>query len=563
MDLSKLSPAGQSNAKSCMDGKPIVEELQRLCDAPMKKNEELLMQILKDNQDTEYGRKYHFAEIKSIEDYQRMVPVSEYDDYADYIYRMVEGNESHLMTAYNIIHYSKSSGTMGNPKKIPFTDRAAGVHDIYNAKYVYGLLSGKIGIEQMNGRAMNVIESSMKTLKNGVTYGAFSAKVMYAYKDFISMLMTSPIEALLPDQDTDTKYLHARFALMDADIASMNAAFLGFIVDIMKYIENNWEMLAEDIEKGTIHPSIRMPEQVRQSVTQKLQPMPERAAELRAEFEKGFDTLIGPRIWKKLTWITGVGSGGFKAYKEVLINRYLGDQVYFYLSGLTASEGLFSVPYELNNDHFIFVPDSMFYEFRSVEDDNYDHLLTLDQLEVGRDYEIITTNLSGFYRYKMDDVVRITGKVKNMPTMEFLYRQKQTVSLMGEKTTEVALREAAYKTARKMGIDLLEYCVYPNIKASPVEYEFLFEAHNIPDGISIEQVREELERQMAIANPSYGDKVVKGVMGSTKLFYLQEETHQFYREMMIKKGTSSAQLKPVRVIGNETQRRFFFALLDH
>ena len=58
----------------------ILEEFKH----PMEVNAQLLFKILADNKDTEYGKKYHFADIHSVEDYQRMVPVITYDDIGAY-----------------------------------------------------------------------------------------------------------------------------------------------------------------------------------------------------------------------------------------------------------------------------------------------------------------------------------------------------------------------------------------------------------------------------------------------------------------------------------------------
>ena len=81
----------------------------------MGENEKLLLRILEQNKDTEYGRKYGFANIHSIEEYQKKVPVSVYDDYAGYILRMSEDGEENLITSGKVVHYNKSSGTVGNP----------------------------------------------------------------------------------------------------------------------------------------------------------------------------------------------------------------------------------------------------------------------------------------------------------------------------------------------------------------------------------------------------------------------------------------------------------------
>ena len=63
------------------------------------------------------------------------------------------------------------------------------------------------------------------------------------------------------------------------------------------------------------------------------------------------------------------------------------------------------------------------------------HPLTLDQLEVGKEYEIIITNLSGFYRYRIRDVIRVAGYHGRTPQITFSYRISQMVNLAAEKTT--------------------------------------------------------------------------------------------------------------------------------
>ncbi len=86
-------------------------------------NKGLLERLLRDNQDTEYGRKYHFSEIKSIDDYRKNVPMTTYADYEGYINRMTEDGERNLLSSYPVVYYASTSGTSGSPKKIPVTDR--------------------------------------------------------------------------------------------------------------------------------------------------------------------------------------------------------------------------------------------------------------------------------------------------------------------------------------------------------------------------------------------------------------------------------------------------------
>ena len=98
----------------------------------MGSNERLLMQILRENSDTEYGKKYGFADIHSIREYQEKVPFSTYDNYAPYIERMVRNGEKNLITAYPVIQYAMTSGSIGVQKQIPLTAKSMAVYQDYS-----------------------------------------------------------------------------------------------------------------------------------------------------------------------------------------------------------------------------------------------------------------------------------------------------------------------------------------------------------------------------------------------------------------------------------------------
>ena len=145
---------------------------------------------------------------------------------------------------------------------------------------------------------------------------------------------------------------------------------------------------------------------------------------------------------------------------------------------------MISVPYRLNDEKSVPVPDSMFYEFLPTDaDDDFSKIVTIDQLETGKEYEVIVTNLSGFYRYRMRDAVKIAGKYKNLPILEFIGRIDQTVSIMGEKTTEVALRTAAEDTAKQLGFDMIDFTVYPDVEHVPPRYTYFMEIESLPEGM--------------------------------------------------------------------------------
>ncbi|MCD8241169.1 MAG: GH3 auxin-responsive promoter family protein, partial [Lachnospiraceae bacterium] len=81
---------------------------------------ENLRKLMKDNQNTEYGRAHHFSEVETAEDYRRLVPVTDYSDYADYVERMRAG-EQNLLTVYPLQHFVTTSGSAGKQKWIPLS----------------------------------------------------------------------------------------------------------------------------------------------------------------------------------------------------------------------------------------------------------------------------------------------------------------------------------------------------------------------------------------------------------------------------------------------------------
>ena len=529
-------------------------------------NEALLMRILRDNKDTEYGKRYGFADITSVEEYQRRVPVIVYDNIAEDLERMANG-EKNILTAYPFTHMNETSATMGVPKHIPMTQEQAQVFLKYNKQYMDGLKAEHLGNGWMEGRAFCTTEGKHRTLDSGITVGdASSVMADYirggkeALGNMMGALFTSPVEATLPVPNTDTKYIHARFALMDENITGMITGFYSLIVNYLKYIADHYKLLIDDIENGTINEDIRLTQEVRDSLLAKIQPMPERAARLREIFANGSDFCFIPQVWPKMTYIAGVGGDGFSIYDRIIKENFTGGclkNIYF---GVTASEGLWSVPGGIDTEDSVMAPGSAFFEFLPVTCGNdFSKCVTMDKVKEGEIYEIIVTNLSGFYRYRTSDAVKVTGFRGQTPMIRFMYRVNRTINMAAEKTTEKALQVAVEGAMEELGVELSDFSVFPDYEN--MTYVFLIEPMKEDTGVSIEQLTECVYKHMREANGEFAGYVDTGRIKKPVAHWLQPETTILYRDMMVFRGASANQLKPVRVIMNEKQRKFFFSLI--
>ncbi len=528
---------------------------------------DLLMRIVRDNENTEYGKKYGFSEIRSVEDYKKKVPFSKYDDYAEAIERMTRGEEN-LITAYPIIHYAKTSGSVDNPKNIPLSDRTMKAYMKYSSNIAQCVYDS--GIRKIKGRppkqGKQFITSVVKInhVKNGTLKSPISSAVFLQKKPLMRHVLPFPAEVMFPEEKIfDQKYLHAFYALRERNIVCLVAPFMTALVDSMYYIETNWRSLVHDIEVGRLDPAMDIDEDFRAEANKHLRPDPERAAELRAIFEKSFDEPVIPKIWPNCDYLSAIGGGGFASYTQK-IKRYSGG-IPIYFNSYAASEGPISSCLEMGKTESTVIPANGFFEFIPVDDESGDpsKTLDLDELEVGREYEIILTNLAGLYRYRLGDVVEVAGYDGQSPKIEFKYRKNQMINISGEKTNEAAAAWAVREFEKATGEAITDFSLYADTDDLPGRYVFFMEPEKHIPKEKHAHYRDICEEKLRIANPIYDEMLEGKHQLPMKLCFLQQETYYLYRDMMMLKGISENQIKPVRVIDTPRKKRFFFGLIDN
>ena len=326
------------------------------------------------------------------------------------------------------------------------------------------------------------------------------------------------------------------------------------------YMEENWEMLCDDIEKGIINDKVNVPDEIRQKYNKKLKPNPKRAEELRREFRKGFDeSPIIPRIWPNVGWMYGMGTGSLSFYQKKL-RRYLGEDIPMHYLGYTATEAFMAVPLEFNSYEYVILPQNGFYEFRPIDQEGYDNLLTIKDLEVGKEYEIILTNMSGFYRYRIEDVVKVTGYYNQSPKITFCYRLNQIANISGEKVSSMAFDEIVANMSEESGDLYIGYSIYADRSTSPGHYKLFIE---LAEDISDEKkatYNALFEEKLCKGNVSVEPLIKSGALGYPEVCFLKKGTYDDYREVLRKRGANLNQVKPIKVIDTDEKRDFFF---DH
>ncbi len=521
--------------------------------------------LMRKNKSTVYGKLHNFKDVHSIEDYQRIVPLSVYDDYDEYVWRMANG-EKGLITNMYVRRFTESSGSTGKQKLVPLSYWAEWVCQCFSFSAPIGCAVkwfGRKGKTLPPQNGLLTAEIGCRKVKGG-TISCLSSIPLLNVKPIITLFTTSPREVLFPDPDSnmDMNYLKLRFALPNRKISYLGTIFITTLESMFFYMEEYWEMLCDDIEKGIINDSIKMPEELRQKYNKKLKPNPKRANELREEFRKGFDSSpIIPRIWPKVGWMYGMGTGSLSFYAKKL-RRYIGEDLPMHYLGYTATEAFMAVPIELNSYDYVILPQNGFYEFRPIDQEGYDNLLTIKDLEVGKEYEIILTNMSGFYRYRIMDVIKVTGYYNQSPMITFQYRLNQIANISGEKVSSLAFDEMVANLSEATGDLYIGYSIYADRSTSPGHYKLFLE---LSEDISDEKkatYNAEFEKYLCKGNVSVEPLIKSGALGHPEVKFLKKGTYDDYREMLRQHGANLNQVKPLKVIDTDEKRDFFFSHIE-
>ena len=519
-------------------------------------NKKLLFKILKTNKDTEYGRKYHFSEIKTVEDFRRLVPVTTYTDYEPYVKRMIENEETNLLTSLPLVGYAQSSGTAGGRKFVPLTQPEVNVYTKYTVTRMLALAddySKKRGNGHLRpGRGVFTCPSFDDYLPNGMLCSNIADVAAKQLGFLYPYILVVPFTKLFAPEEADFRYVNMRFALEDKHCMYMFSVFLKAYTDVLRYLENNWEIIVDDIEKGTISDISRATPEAREMLASAIKPNPVRAAELRREFSKGFDDTIIKRIWPDMAVVCGIGTSTFEPF-SVIGKRYSKDVPFDY-SIYGASEGLFAAVDELESPKQLMLIDSCFYEFVPVEDES--RILCLNELEAGREYEIVITNQAGLYRYKCGDVIKVVGYMNQCPYVQFSHRKGQLLNLTGEKTTEEHMRVVVEKLAEEAGCAINNWCTCYCLDNHPYHYVLLAENKQ---GVDLSRYSEFADKVLRETNIRYMHFTDNNEIGKIEIRNQEPGTQRAWADMQVERGVPVSQVKPVRMLDTPQKEKFFLS----
>jgi hypothetical protein len=498
-----------STELSSLQGPALWQGFAELCERADSVQETLLLDLVRRNADSRFGREHGFERIASVDDFRRQVPLRDWNGIEPYVTALVEGEPDVLTQGQPVARFVMTSGTTGKPKLIPANEATQTANGVTMALRLLGVLRDHPEVLQGDILALANAPVAGQTA-HGIPYGSASGMTMTRAPAELQRRFAYPPAVLEIKDPASRVYAMLRFALeRDLTLAIGNNP-LNF-TQLFDQLPVHAETFIADIASGTVSTPTPLPADLRRRLEDELQPNPERAAELRA-----LEALTARSVWPNLRLIV--------CWKTGLMGRFLADLAercppgtVFREYGYGASEGLLTLPMSDETSAGVLAIHSLFFEFLPEETPQTPDAPTLlaHELEVGQRYQLILTSAAGLYRYCLGDLVEVTGFQGRAPLVTFLRKVGDVLNLVGEKldARQVALAMESAQGATGAAIRHFQWVA----DEASLSYELCVEPAATADETVWRQLVESFDRELRTLSYGYNLRRDNGTFKAPRL----------------------------------------------
>ncbi len=440
------------------------QEFERATYDPSGSQMGTLFGIIRKNRDTEYGRRYGFSAIRTVEEYRRQVPVVTYEDIREPIQRMTEGCEN-VLTAEKPIMFTRTSGTTGEPKYIPVTRTCrTAEHRSFAQTWVYHVLAShpKAAAAQVVSLVSPAVEGYTP---GGLPYGSTSGCIYRNMPAIVRQYYAIPYR-VFEISDYQAKYYVIMRLAMQQKVSAICTANPSSIVKMCEKGNEFGERIIRDIHDGTLCDDFAIEPEIRCMIQARLKPKPKTARFLESVRRKRKGLLLPHDYWRVLG-VIGCWKGGTVGHYIDKFGKWFDPDGVRTVPvrdwGYLSSETRGSIAVTDSGSAGILTVTTSFYEFVPVEEfaalksPGSCRFLTADQLEDGREYYVFVTTTGGLYRYNMNDIVRVEGFYNRTAQIVFVRKGRGMTNITGEKLSANQVIDAVRSGCNRCGLAVVHF----------------------------------------------------------------------------------------------------------
>jgi hypothetical protein len=424
-----------------------------------------LVQKIRRNADSDFGRDHGFASIRSVEEFRRRQPLATYDEHHPYIARVLEGDVTALFApGTRVLMFAMTSGTTGQPKRLPITQE---LFDEYKSGWrIWG--AGVYGDHLDLVHKLTLQLSSdwrQRRAPSGVPCGQISGLAATTRPWFTQRVFMLPTLVSRIHDPVAKHYTTLRLALATDRVGMIVTANPSTLVEFARHANRKTESLIRDIRDGTL--SCDIPAAIRRRLARRVARRRPRRAQRLQELADRYGGLWPRHAWPNLSVLAVWTGGSVNVYLPQLQDLYGPTAIRDH--GLSASEGRMTIPLSDGTSAGLLDFYHHYFEFIPVaeHDSSNPTVLEAHELVEGEDYYIVLTTSGGLYRYDIHDVVRCIGYEGQAPLLEFLNKGRSFSSLTGEKLSEHQAIRAVKMSFQELELPLRTFTLAPIMEDKP------------------------------------------------------------------------------------------------
>ena len=481
--------------------------VRRFTQDPVGTQERLLRDLLTRAADTEWGRRYGFAEIVRERDvvqaYQERVPLHTYDDLRESAERVRQG-AADVIWPGTFHHFAVSSGTASAGKVIPVSARMLE----HNRQFSVGA---------------------------GLHYLAEKGDARFLLGKHLSLPGRIEPDPKAPERN-------ALVGEVSGLLAEFSPAFIRLLYQAVPgevFNRPNWEAKLHEIVRRTVTQDVRL---VAMAPTWSLV-LFRLLIEAHNKRTGGRATTVG-EVWPNLQ-VFFSGGVALASYKT-LIEEQVGLPDLDFVENYGASEGFIAFQNRLDDPAMlVHLDNGVFFEFVRMDELHGDHprRYTIADVEPGVRYAPYLSTCSGLWAYQLGDVVRFTETFPHKILVAG--RTSEMLDTYGEAVFGEEARAAVRQACKATGARMLDFHVAPR-PANRDEvpgHQWLVEFEELPDDLqafsqAIDAYLQEVNRHYQIRREAQAFKAPEVV---------PVERGAFYRWLQATRDAVSGQTKVPRM----------------
>jgi len=396
-----------------------------------------LLRLVRHARDTRFGREHDFPSMRTVADYQRRVPLRDYDAFWQTYWQPAFPRLCDVTWPGLIPYFALSSGTTSGATKYVPVSREMLASNRTGARTALALfLAAHPGTPLFRGRLFFLGGSTDLTrLADGVLAGDMSGIVTRELSSLFRPCIFPPLDlALMRDWDRKIQLLAERSAALPITAVSGVPSWLLVLFDRLRQVT-------------------------------------------------GRERLID--VWPTLRLVIHGGTR-FDPYRA-LFRQIVGSDAVHFLEGYPASEGYVATEDPRHGLLRLLTDHDVFFEFVPVEElgSAAPARHTVGEVVPGVQYAVVMTTCAGLWSYVLGDTVCFERR--DPPLLRFTGRTRYFLSAFGEHLISEEVERAVASAAEATGATVADFHVgpvFPEAPAGPGRHRYLVEFVQAPAEVS-------------------------------------------------------------------------------